>query len=89
MPKASNLMAAAEATQESPTGGILGAVGSAVSKLVGGGAAELTSQFTQLGFSADQLRRFIPGVLVFLKNKLPADVLKQASALLPGIGTEG
>jgi hypothetical protein len=89
IPNASNLMAEAQAPQEGSSGGILGAVGSAMSKLVGGGAADLANRFTQLGFSADQLKRFLPSVLEFLKSKLPADVVKQASALLPGVATEG
>jgi hypothetical protein len=84
IPNASNLMAAAQAPQESSGGGILGAV----SKLVGGGTAELTSRFTQLGFSADQLKRFLPNALEFLKGKLPAEAVKQASAFLPGAQTE-
>jgi hypothetical protein len=44
---------------------------------------------TRLGFSADQLESFLPGALEFLKSKLPPDVVKQASALLPGVGAEG
>jgi Protein of unknown function VcgC/VcgE (DUF2780) len=87
IPNASNLMAAAQVPQES-SGGILEAVSGAVSKLVGGDAGALASRFTQLGFSGDQLNNFLPGVLEFLKSKLPADVVKQASALLPGVGTE-
>jgi hypothetical protein len=90
IPNASNMMAAAEAPQEGPGGEILGAVSGVVSKLVVVvGAGELASRFTQLGFSADQLKHFLPGVLEFLKGKLPADVVKQVSALLPGVGTEG
>ena len=89
IPNASSLMAGAQAAlQEAPSGGVLGAVGDAVSKLFGGGAAELASQFTHLGFSADQLKSFLPGVLQFLKSKLPADVLKHASAHLPAGGPE-
>ena len=89
IPNASNLMAGAQAAlQEAPSGGVLGAVGDAVSKLFGGGAAELASHLTHLGFSADQLKSFLPGVLEFLKNKLPPDVVKQVSAFLPGVGSE-
>jgi len=89
IPNASNLMAGAQAAlQEAPSGGVLGAVGDAVSKLFGGSAAELASQFTHLGFSADQLKSFLPGVLEFLKNKLPPDVVKQVSVFLPGVGSE-
>jgi hypothetical protein len=89
IPNGNNLMADAQAAPESSSGGILGAVGSAVSKLVGGSAGELTSRLTQLGFFADQLKSFLPGALEFLKTKLPPDVVKQASALLPGVGADG
>jgi hypothetical protein len=84
VPNASNLMTDAHAAlQAAPSSGILGAVGEAVSKLFGGSAAELASQFTHLGFSADQLKSFLPNVLEFLKSKLPGDILKQVTALLP------
>jgi hypothetical protein len=89
IPNASNLMEAAEAGSESSGGGILSAVGSAVSgavsKLVGGSPAALINQFTHLGFSTDQLKTFLPNVLGFLKSKLPEDVFKQATTLLPGV----
>jgi hypothetical protein len=92
IPNANHLMdAAAEEPAEGSGGGILGAVGGAVSgavsKLTGGGTAQVLARFTQLGFNADQLKRFLPNVMAFLKGKLPADVVKQASALLPGLGT--
>ena len=53
-----------------------------------GTRAELASHLTHLGFSADQLKSFLPGVLEFLKSKLPPDVVKQVSAFLPGVGAE-
>ena len=65
-------------------GGVLGAIASAVGKLVGGGgAAALLANFTKLGFSADQVQKFLPAVLDFLKSKLPANVMNQVSALIP------
>jgi uncharacterized protein (DUF2267 family) len=88
IPNANNLMADAQESQEGSGGGVLGAVSAAVSKLVGGGAAELTNRLSKLGFSAEQLERFLPKVLEFLKSKLPADVLKHASAHLPAGGPE-
>jgi hypothetical protein len=92
IPNASSLMEAAESHEEGSGGGILGAVGGAVtgvvSKIVGGGTAAAMAQFTHLGFTADQLKSFIPNALEYLKSKLPGDVFKQASALLPGAGTE-
>jgi hypothetical protein len=85
IPNANNLMAAADVPQET-SGGILSKVGDVVSKIVGsGGAAELASRFTQLGFSPDQIKKFLPLVVEFLKNKLPADVAKQLSALTPPV----
>jgi hypothetical protein len=89
IPDSSDLMAAAEVPEESSSGGIFAAVGTAIKKLVRGSTAELISRFTKLGFSEDQLKVFLPRVLEFLKSKLPADVVKQASALLPGVKTEG
>jgi hypothetical protein len=88
IPNASNLMPPAQAPQEGSSGGILSAVGHALSKLVGGSASELTNRFAQLGFSADQFKQFLPKVSEFLTSKLPGDVMKQASALLPKVGTE-
>jgi hypothetical protein len=93
IPNASHLMEAAETHEhEEGSGGILSAVGGAVtgvvSKIVGGGTAAVMTRFTHLGFTADQLKSFVPNVLEFLKSKLPGDVFKQASALLPGAGTE-
>jgi hypothetical protein len=82
VPDADGMIAAAKAAPET-SGGILGAVAGAVGKIFGGGACELVSKLTQLGFSADQLRAFVPKVLEFLKSKLPPDVLKQVSALIP------
>jgi hypothetical protein len=66
-----------------PSGGVLGAVAGAVGKVFGSGAGELLSRLTQLGFSPEQLRAFVPRVLEFLKGKLPPDVLKQVTALIP------
>jgi hypothetical protein len=88
IPNANNLMTHAKESQEGSSGGVLGAVSAAVSKLVGGGAADLTNRLSHLGFSAEQLKSFLPRVLEFLKGKLPADVLKHASAHLPEGGTE-
>ena len=63
------------------SGGMLDAVKGAVGKIFGGG--EVLSKLTKLGFSTEQLTSFIPKVLEFLKNKLPADVMKQITGLLP------
>jgi hypothetical protein len=85
VPNADSMMAAAQPAEGTSGGGILGAVASAVGKLVGGGniAAELTSQFAPLGLSAEQVQKFLSTLLEFFKRKLPEDVVKQVGALLP------
>ena len=84
VPNADDLAAAAPPPQEG-SGGVIGAISGAVGKLVGGGggAAALMERLTQLGFSPEQLQKFLPNVLEFLKSKLPGDALKQITALLP------
>ncbi len=82
IPGTDSMMAAAQAGAES-SGGMLSAVTGMVGKLFGGSGAEVVSKLTQLGFSAEQLKSFLPKVLEFLQAKLPADVMKQVSGLLP------
>jgi hypothetical protein len=86
VPGADGMMAAAQSGATS-SGGILSAVTGAVSKLFGGGAAELASKLTQLGFSAEQLQAFLPRVMEFFKGRLPADVVSKVSGLLPAAPT--
>jgi hypothetical protein len=83
------MMAAAAEKSSETSGGVLSAVSGLAGKIFGGaaGASALVSKLTQLGFSADQLQRFIPTVVEFLKNKLPDDVMKKITALIPA-GTE-
>jgi len=85
IPNAEGLVAAAPAAEPS-SGGVLGAVAAVAGKLLGGSggdAAALTSSLTQAGFSAEQLEKFLPAVMEFLKGKLPEDTLKQLTGLLP------
>jgi hypothetical protein len=85
VPGAEGMMAAAPEAQES-AGGILGTVKDMAGKILGGsvgGAGAVLSKLTQFGFSAEQLQKFVPNVLAFLKSKLPGDVMKQVSALVP------
>ena len=76
-------MQAAGATKEEASGGIVGAVAGVASKLFGGGVGEMVSKLTGLGFSTEQVERFLPAVLAFLKNKLPGDALAQITSLIP------
>jgi hypothetical protein len=55
----------------------------AIGKLFGGGASEMVSKLSNLGFSMDQLTSFLPNVLEFLKDKLPADLVSKISGLVP------
>jgi hypothetical protein len=85
VPGADGMTAAAQADEGKPSGGgILGAVTGLAGKLFGGGGgAALLTQLTQLGFSADQVQSFLPKVLEFFKDKLPGDLMKQVSGLIP------
>jgi hypothetical protein len=83
VPDSDRMMAAAAQTGEESSGGLFGAVKEMVGKLFGGGGGELVSRLTQLGFSADQMKAFLPKVLAFLKGKLPADVVNKIADLIP------
>jgi hypothetical protein len=84
VPAADNLAAEAQATPQQ-TGGMMSALVGAVGKLFGGGGNEgqLLSRLTSAGFSADQLEKFLPGVLEMFKGKLPDDVMKQLGEHVP------
>jgi hypothetical protein len=84
IPDAAGLVSAAPATAP-PSGGVLGTVAAAASKLLGGSgdAAALTSTLTQAGFSPEQLEKFLPAVMEFLKKNLPEDTVKQLTGMLP------
>jgi hypothetical protein len=78
------MVAEAQEQGEPSSGGILGAIKEMAGKLFGGGSPEaLTAHFERLGFSHDQVEHFIPRVVEFLESKLPPDLMKHVSALLP------
>ena len=54
-------------------------------KLFAGGVGEMVSKLTAAGFSTEQVERFLPAMLEFLKNKLPADALTQITNLIPTV----
>jgi hypothetical protein len=89
VPGAEGLMAEAAAAPEAPAeGGVLHAISEWAGKLFGGGgAAAVMSKLTALGFSAEQVKNFVPKVLAFLQGKLPPEAMKQISGLLP-VGEE-
>jgi hypothetical protein len=60
----------------------------AVTLLGGGGPpTALLSKLTQLGFSEEQLQKFLPAALAFVKSKLPPDIVDKLTGLIP-IGTK-
>lgn len=83
VPGADRMMAESETAEEEDSGGIVGKVTGAIGKLFGGGAGEMVSKLSSLGLSVDQVKSFLPNVLAFLKDKLPADVMKKISGLIP------
>jgi hypothetical protein len=84
VPDADRMMAAAAETGEQESGGLAGAVKSAIGKIFGeGGPEALVAKFGELGLSADQIHAFMPKVMEFLKDKLPENVMNQISGLLP------
>jgi hypothetical protein len=88
-PGADNLMAAADKAGEESSAGILSTVSGLAGKLFGGAGAvtALLSKLTQLGFSEEQLQKFLPAVLEFVKSKLPPDIMDKLTGLIP-IGTK-
>jgi hypothetical protein len=73
---------AAAATRPSPrpgtpTGGVTGTFPGMFGKaLGGGGAGKLAGKLSDIGFSPQQLEAFLPAVLEFLKDKVPANNLR-------------
>jgi hypothetical protein len=89
IPGAESMLAEHPEAQEPASGGILDAVKGMAGKIFGGaasGAGAVLGKFTQLGFSMEQIQKFLPNVLAYLKSKVPGDVMKQVSGLLPSAG---
>jgi hypothetical protein len=82
VPGAEGMMADADAPDED-SGGIVGKVTGAIGKLFGGSAGEMVGKLSSLGLSVDQVKSFLPNVLAFLKERLPGDVMKKISGLVP------
>jgi hypothetical protein len=82
------LMADAEGAPEAHAeGGVMHTLTEWAGKLFGGGAPAALARLNSLGFSADQVKSFLPNVLGFLRGKLPPEAMKQVSDLLP-VGEE-
>src|SRR5262249_29543799 len=83
IPEAGKMMALAENSEATSSGGVFGAISDMAGKLFGGSGGEAISQLFKLGFSPDQLQSFIPTVMEFLQSHLPPEVMKQITNLLP------
>jgi hypothetical protein len=84
IPGGANMLADAQAEGGVSSGGVLGSIKDMASRLFGGGGpAALAGHFTKLGFSADQIKNFFAHAVEHLKGKLPPDMMKHVSALLP------
>jgi hypothetical protein len=84
VPGAEALMADARAAPEAQAeGGVMHTLAEWAGKLFGGSASAAVSKLTSLGLSADQIKQFVPNLLAHLKGKLPPEVVKQISGLLP------
>jgi hypothetical protein len=87
LPDAGSMMAASE-LGEPESRGMLQAVTNLAAKLFGNegeAAADLFTRLGEHGFSPDQLKSFLPKVLEFLKEKLPADILAKIESIAPGL----
>lgn len=76
LPQSGQYESSLEASQES--GGLMGAITGAASKLFGGQTgetAEVANLFSKAGFSTDQVSQFLPAAIEQLKNVVPADVI--------------
>ena len=87
LPDAGAMISASESTGPE-AGGMIQAVTSLAGKLFGNPGEAATDLFTRLGqhgFSADQLKAFLPKVLEFFKDKLPPEILEKVEGLVPGL----
>jgi hypothetical protein len=87
LPDTHALISASESTGEK-AGGLVQAVTNLAGKLFGEKGEAATDLFTRLtehGFSADQLKAFVPRVLEYLKDLVPPEILKKIEGLIPGL----
>jgi hypothetical protein len=84
IPNAGEMLADVQGHGEASAGGFLSALKDMAGKLFGvGGPEALTEYLGKLGLSADQTRQLIPHAVECLRSRLPDDVMKHVSALLP------
>jgi hypothetical protein len=87
LPDAGAMISASESSVQE-AGGMIQAVTSLAGKLFGTRGEAATDLFTRLsqhGYSADQLKAFLPQVLEYFKDKLPPEVLEKVEGVVPGL----
>jgi hypothetical protein len=87
LPDAGAMISASESAAPQ-AGGMIEAVTSLAGKFFGNrgeAAADLFARLGQHGFSPDQLKAFLPKVLEFFKQNLPAEALELIEKLVPGL----
>jgi hypothetical protein len=88
LPDAHAMMSAAESKGAETAGGMVQAVKDLAGRLFGTSGEAATDLFTRLGehgFSADQLKAFVPKVLEHFKGVLPPEALEKLEHLVPGL----
>ena len=75
---------------DAPTdkGGLMGSIAGMASKAIGdggGAAADLLGKLGAAGLSMDQIKAFVPKVLAFLQDHLPAGVMEKIKGHVPGL----
>lgn len=73
--------------EQASGGGLLGTLGKMIGG--GGGAAAVLAALAKAGFTPEQLHKFVTGVIAFLKEKLPPDLLSKILAMIPTSGESG
>ncbi|WP_152049555.1 DUF2780 domain-containing protein [Tautonia marina] len=87
IPQAEAAISAFLSSQSSP--GMLEKVSGLVGSLLGDKAGDLPELFEMLsrsGLSIDQAKSFLPAAIEMLNERLPADLIDQILARLPGLG---
>ncbi len=87
VPNSNEAVSAFEANKTEPDTGLLGSIGGLVGKVFGGDSSvsEISKRFSQAGFSVEQLQKFIPQLIEWLKNHVPADLLQKIKDKIPGM----
>ena len=88
VPNATGLLSSFQGLPGPAQQGAPSTLGGLAGNLLGGqseGIAGLVSQFSKAGFTLETAKAFIPVAMNLLREKLPADTLKQVESAIPGL----